>query len=443
MRPNLSSMITARARELGEHPALRFRSGEQWRDISYAALEGSVQSVAQGLIAAGVAPGDRVGIMSWNRPAWSICDLGILRAQGVVVPLYPTSTPTQVAHIVRDAGVEVLFVGGPQELATLREVRHELPELRLVLVFDDDCADVPGGYGSFADWAAAAERLAEAAELTARQRAIRPDDLATIIYTSGTTGEPKGVMLSHANFLHQIDAVNDRFTVGPSDRSLCFLPLSHAFERAWTYYVLHQGATNCYLQDPKQIVTAMPEIQPTAMTGVPRLYEKIHATMFERVERARPLRRKLFHWALGVGKRYHTRRVAGQPVAPWLWLQAQLADLLVLRRIRAVVGGHKNFFAAGGAPLAREIEETFLAAGLLVCQGYGLTETAPMISANCPGGLRFGTVGRPVKGCEVRLGPTSCSATGTARPRPRPCSPTTAGCAPATWARSMPTGSCG
>ncbi len=404
MRLNLSTMITARARELGEHPALRFRSGEHWADISYASLDRSVQAVARGLLAAGVAPGDRVGIMSWNRPAWTICDIGILRAQGVVVPLYPTSTSAQVAHIVRDAGVGVIFVGGEQELAALLAVRDQLPDLRRILVFDDAAADPAAGVESFADWAAAAEDLDGDAEIAARQAAIRSDDLATIIYTSGTTGDPKGVMLSHANFFHQIDAVNDRFTLGPRDRSLCFLPLSHAFERAWTFYILHQGATNCYLQDPKQIVQAMAEVKPTAMTGVPRLYEKIHATMFEKVERGRPLRRKLFHWALGVGKAFHGRRFAGRSTDPWLWLRAQVADLLVLRRIRAVVGGKKNFFAAGGAPLAQEIEETFLAAGLLVCQGYGLTETAPMVSANCPGGLRLGSVGRPVKDVQVRLG---------------------------------------
>jgi len=405
MRPNLAAMIAARAQALGEHPALRFRSGEHWRDISYAALDGSVQAVARGLIELGCAAGDRVGIMSWNRPAWTVADFGILRAGAIVVPLYPTSTPWQVAHILRDAGVEVLFVGGEQELAAVREVRGQLPQLRKILVFDDDAVDAAAGLESFADWAAAGEKLAlHDPELTARQNAIRPDDLATIIYTSGTTGDPKGVMLSHGNIFHQFEAVNERFTVGPSDRSLCFLPLSHAFERTWTYYVLHQGATNCYLQDPRQIVAAMAEVKPTAMTGVPRLYEKIHATMFEKVERARPLRRKLFHWALGVGRRFHGQRYARQGTSPWLWLQAQLADLLVLRRIRAVVGGKKNFFAAGGAPLAQEIEETFLAAGLLVCQGYGLTETAPMISCNWPGGLRFGTVGQPVTRCEVRLG---------------------------------------
>lgn len=404
MQPNLPALLAERARELGDHPALRFHSSGSWRDISYAAMDGSVDAVAMGLVELGVQPGDRVGIMSWNRPAWSIADFGIQRAQGIVVPLYPTLTGPQVAHILVDAQVEVLFVGGKQELEAVREVRDTLPHLRRVLVFDDEAADPADGYDSFSEWAEAAERLPHTDEIAARQAAIRPDDLVTIIYTSGTTGDPKGVMLTHANLFHQIRAVNDRFTLGPDDVSLCFLPLSHAFERAWTFLVFHQGATNAYLQDPARIVKTMAQVRPTAMTGVPRLYEKIHATMYDRAERGGKLRKRMFEWALAVGGAYQRRRFEGRWISPWLRLRHRVADLLVLRKVRDVVGGPKNFFAAGGAALAQEIEETFFAAGLLVCQGYGLTETSPMITCNSPGGLRFGTVGRPVLDCEVRIG---------------------------------------
>jgi long-chain acyl-CoA synthetase len=410
MREHISAFLADRAREFGEHPAMRFRSSGHWRDISYAAMDRSVQAVARGLVGLGVQAGDRVGIMSWNRPAWSLADFGILRAGCVVVPLYPTSTAGQVAHIVRDAGIEVLFVGGEQELEALNEAREHLPQLRHILVFDDKAVDAAAGLHPFSDFAAAAEAIdgdAAAlldADIAAREGAVAADDLATIIYTSGTTGDPKGVMLTHANFFHQFRAVTERFTLGPADRSLCFLPLSHVFERAWTYYVFSQGATNCYVLDPKEVTTAMAEVKPTAMTGVPRLYEKIHATMFDRVERAKPLRRKIFHWALRTGLDFNSRRFDGRATGPLLRLKYAVADLLVLRKIRAVVGGPKNFFAAGGAALAQEIEETFLSAGLLVCQGYGLTETSPMISCNCPDHLRFGTVGKPVCDVEVRIG---------------------------------------
>jgi long-chain acyl-CoA synthetase len=404
MHQNLPAMLADRARRSGDHPALRYQADQRWLDISYAAMDRSVQAVARGLLAEGLQPGDRVGIMSWNRPSWSIVDFAILRAGGVVVPIYPTSTPEQVAHIANDAGLQILFVGGAQELTTVRQANPALPDLLRILVFAPDAAAPATGHDDFTIWAAAARELPGDEELAARQAAIAPDDLATIIYTSGTTGEPKGVMLSHANIFHQIRAVNDRFTLGPSDRSLCFLPLSHVFERTWTYYILHQGATNCYLENPRDIVPAMAAIKPTAMTGVPRLYEKIHATMHEKIERGSAARRRLFEWSLRIGRRYHEAKLRGAVVDPYTWLRYRLADLLVLRRIRAVVGGRKNFFAAGGAPLAREIEEMFLAAGLLVCQGYGLTETSPMITCNSSGGLRFGTVGRPVCECEVRIG---------------------------------------
>lgn len=397
-------MIAARAAELGEHPAMRFHSSGQWLEISYAAMDRSVQAIARGLIDLGLEPGDRVGIMSWNRPAWSLVDLGILRAGGVVVPIYPTSTGVQVAHIVRDSGLRIFFVGGPQELATVREVREQLADVHRILVFDDAAACPEEGYDRFADWAAAAESLGGDTEIARRQAGIGAGTLATLVYTSGTTGEPKGVMLNHGNFFHQFRAVNERFTVGPQDRSLCFLPLSHVFERTWTYYVFHQGATNHYLEDPKQVVAALSDVKPTVMTGVPRLYEKMHATMHEKVERSSPLRRRIFGWAMRVGLVFHERRLAGRPRSLWLRLQHVVAEALVLHKIRAVVGGPKNFLAAGGAPLAREIEETFLAAGLLVCQGYGLTETAPMITCNSASGLRLGTVGRPVCEVQVRIG---------------------------------------
>jgi long-chain acyl-CoA synthetase len=398
---NLSAMIASRAAELGDHTAMRCRIGDQWREISYAQLEESVQTVARGLVARGVQPGDRVGIMSWNRETWSIADLGILRAGAIVVPVYPTSTPSQVAHILRDAEVAMLFVGGLQELATVREAWGEYTELESVIVFDDDVAAGAPDVQGFVNWMAAAEQAGGDDEIQRRQDAILPNDLATIIYTSGTTGEPKGVMLSHANIFHQFRGVNDRFEVGPGDRSLSFLPLSHTFERTWTYYVFHQGATNSYLQDPKQVMGAMAEVRPTVMTGVPRLYEKIHAALLDKLERGPSYRRRMFGWARGVGLEYHTRKLTGRWTSPWLRLQQLVADALVLRKLRDVVGGPKKFFAAGGAALAKDIEETFLAAGVLVCQGYGLTETAPMLTCNCHGAFKLGTVGRPV--CEVEM----------------------------------------
>lgn len=404
MRENLPAMIATQGANLGDHPAMRCQIDDDWREISYAQFDRSVQAVARGLLDLGLMPGERVGIMSWNRVEWSLADFGILRAGGVVVPLYPTSTPSQVAHILRDAGVTVLFVGGMRELVAVREAWGEYPELATAIVFDDDAAADAPETTPFSRWMAMAEELGGDDEIARRQGAIRPDDLATIIYTSGTTGEPKGVMLSHANIFHQFRGVNDRFEVGPEDRSLCFLPLSHTFERTWTYYVFHQGATNSYVEDPKRVMQAMGEVRPTVMSGVPRLYEKIHAALIDKLERGPRFRRQMFTWARAVGLAFHERRLRGLPISPWLRLRQLVADRLVMSKLRDVVGGPKKFFAAGGAALSKEIEETFLAAGVLVCQGYGMTETAPMITCNCADGFKLGSVGRPVCETEVRIG---------------------------------------
>jgi long-chain acyl-CoA synthetase len=185
---------------------------------------------------------------------------------------------------------------------------------------------------------------------------------------------------------------------------LCFLPLSHVYERSWSYFVFAVGAQNNYLEDPKQVIEAMQEVRPTVMVSVPRLYEKIYSAVYDRLEHAPAMRRALFRWAIRVGFEANTRRFTNRSRGPFLTFRHALADRLVLSKIRDIVGGPKNFFSAGGAPLAREIEEFFLAARLLVCQGYGLTETSPMVSYNAPGAFRFGTVGRPVPGCEVRIG---------------------------------------
>jgi long-chain acyl-CoA synthetase len=210
-------------------------------------------------------------------------------------------------------------------------------------------------------------------------------------------------MLTHANFFHQFRALDERFVVGERDRSLCFLPLSHVYERTWSYYVFRCGAENAYLSNPKDVIAVMPQVRPTVMVSVPRLYEKICAAVLDRVGRSSRPRRALFDWGMRVGARYQACRKERRPPGPWLALRHRVADALVLSKIRAVVGGPKNFLSAGGAPLGREIEEFFLAAGLLVCQGYGLTETSPMVSCNAPGAFRVGTVGRPVAGCEVRI----------------------------------------
>ena len=354
----------------------------------------------------GVQAGDRVGIFSPNRPEWTIADLAVLSVGAVTVPLYATITAKQAEYVVNDARISLLFVGDQQQYDKVVGTMASTPTLRHVVAFDRFTVLAEAAAEHFADLLARGADSTSDPEVDARLTAGRRDDLATLIYTSGTTGAPKGAALTQANFLHQFEALDERFNVGPGDVSLCFLPLSHVYERAWTFYVLNSGAENCYLTDPKVVVEAMAEVRPTVMVSVPRLYEKIYATVIDRVERGSAAKAKLFHWAVGVGGRYQRRAFAGEPVAPLLRAQHAVADRLVLSKVRDVVGGDKKVLAAGGAPLLKDIEEFFFAAGLLICQGYGLTETTAMLTCNYPRAFRFGSVGTPVLGTELRIAPT-------------------------------------
>ncbi len=300
---------------------------------------------------------------------------------------------------MRDSGATVAFVGGADHYSHLARVRHGAGPITRVVSFD------PGVSLDLSDSCSMSVPLNHpvSAALPGRISAAVVDDIATIIYTSGTTGEPKGVILSYRNLVVQFEALDRFFSVTDKDRSLCFLPLSHSYERAWTFYVLSRGAQNFYLEDPKRILEAMQQVRPTCMVSVPRLYEKIYSTVRHKVGQGKPTKRKMFHWAVDVGKRYAYAKKAGTRVGPALAAQHAIADKLVLQKLRDIVGGPKNFFSAGGAALSKEIEEFFFAAGLLVCQGYGLTETAPMLTCNRPGDFKFGTVGKVIPHCELKI----------------------------------------
>jgi long-chain acyl-CoA synthetase len=396
---HLARMIRESAATFGSKEAMRYRDAGGWRSVSYAELSTRVDAMARALVTAGIEAGDRVALFAPNGPDWAVADLGILTAGAVGVPIYATDTARQAEQVFLDSGAKLVFVGGQEQHDKAAAFESGPPAL---VAFDPATRLSGEASSSLADFLARATPES-AAEVERRFDAASLEDLATIIYTSGTTGDRKGAMLTHGNFASQFRALDERFEFGPEDRSLCFLPLSHVYERCWSYFVFRSGAANVYLRDPKDAVTAMPEVRPTAMVSVPRLYEKVYAAVQGRVAKGSPARQRLFRWALGVGSAFEYASRTGRPVGPALRLKHALADRLVLSKVREAVGGEKNFFSAGGAPLAKEIEEFFLSVGLLVCQGYGLTETSPMVTCNSPGAFRFGTVGRPIPGCEVRI----------------------------------------
>lgn len=373
-----------------DRPALRVREGDDWQTTTYGELGAQVARIAGALVDLGVEHGDRVAIFSRNRPTWTVVDLAAMSIGAVVVPVYQTSTARQARHILADAECRVIFVEGQVEAAKVAEVRAELPSLAEVIAFDE--AEGARAYASLTE-------TADPERLERRLAAVDENDVATIIYTSGTTAEPKGVVLTHRAFVTEIEAVRVFFPMDETDQSLCFLPLAHALERAWTLVVLRTGALNTYLADAAKAAEMMPLARPTLMVSVPRLYEKVYAVAHEQAASS-PAKKRIFDWALATGRR--AQAAQGRP-GPLLAQQLKLADRLVLSNIRAAIGGPKNALACGGAALRQEVEEFFHAAGVLVCQGYGLTEAAPLISFNSPQAFRFGTVGRVMPGGALRI----------------------------------------
>ncbi len=393
------------AAAVAAHPdrvATRVRDGQRWRTQTYRELDRAVHATARALLAAGIERGDRVAIFAPNSPEWTEADLATLLVGAVPVPIYATSTPEQVSHIVNDSGARLLFAGDASELDRVR--RAHTPNLERLVTLAETGDDHAPSLGAVRERAAARPDLD--ATIEARFAAASPDDLASIIYTSGTTGSPKGVMLPHRALVAQVHALDTFFVITPDDHSLCFLPLSHALERAWTTVVLSHGCMNTYVPNARDVADLMVLARPTMMVSVPKLYEKVYATAREAVA-ASPAKQRIFDWAMRVGGRAQRARSEGRTLPSRLRVQVAVADRLVFSNVREAMGGPKNVLACGGAPLRHEVEEFFAAVGLPILQGYGLTEAGPLISFNSPDAVRVATVGRVMPGGEVRIGPDS------------------------------------
>ena len=399
---NIALSIRAAARDFGDSVALRHKVVGSWQESSYREMDESIEALARGLVELGVGVGDKVAIFAPNSPEWILADLAVMSLRAVTVPIFATSTVEQARYIIEDAEVKIAFAGSGSEMDKLLSVREICTSPEVLIVMGGSTESGDEGDMLMSDFMERGRKSDTTEECKVREREAKASDLATIIYTSGTTGEPKGVMLAHENFLNQFQTLENRYDLSSEDRSLCFLPLSHVFERSWSFYVLLTGAKNSFVPDPRRLAKYIVEVRPTAMASAPRLYEKIYAGIFNKLETAPATRRKLFHWALAVGGKYQ-RKIRSGGAGPLLRAQHAIADKLVLVKLREVIGGPKKIMASGGAALSKEIEEMFFAAGLLIFQGYGLTETAPMLTANAPGDFRFGTVGKPVEGVQIRI----------------------------------------
>jgi long-chain acyl-CoA synthetase len=365
----VTRILAASAARHAHRPALRVQRNGAWVRWTHAEAAAAVERLAARLHLLGLRAGDRVGLWSANCPEWTLCDLALMRLGVLPVPLYVSSSAAVAREILADAQADWLLVGGARPVELARQLADAPGGPRLVLM--DGQATREGELALASLLAGDGEGELEAARREVAEAEARrgPDDLCTLIYTSGTSGEPKGVMLSHGNLLHQYETVNRFFTIDESDISLCFLPLSHVFERAWSTYVLSRGAEVVYLEDPLQAASLLREVRPTTLCSVPRLFEKIRSAVLEKVEAAPPLRRRLFHWAMETGRRAGWAAVEGRRLAWPRRLALALADRLVLGKLRDAVGGPKKLLVSGGAALDSVVEEFFFAAGLLVMRG--------------------------------------------------------------------------
>jgi long-chain acyl-CoA synthetase len=380
-----------------------------WTSRTYRQMWDWVTALSLGLKDIGIGDGDAVCIIARTRPEWTISDLASLALGAVTCPVYPQSEPGQAAFVINNVNARVIFVENVQQAAKIDSIRADCPSLEHVIAFEAS-GKLPNGTLTLDDVMARADM--EAANRLAwidGWKKIDRDHLATVIHTSGTTANPKGAMLSHGNLLFNFEAANQVVDFYETDVFLSFLPLSHIYGRIVDEVVaLGRGAAVVFAEALIERLPAnMVEVKPTVMGSVPRLYERVYARVQSAVEAGSPLKQRIFHWASGLGAQKYANHLAGRPNSPWLKAQLKVADVLVFGKIRDRTGGRVRYFVSGSAPLAREIGEFFYGMGMLVLEGYGLTETSPFVSINRPDDFVFGTVGRPAPGSEVKIDPES------------------------------------
>ena len=385
--------------------ALQYKVNGVYKPISSRAVAERVRRAGLGLADLGVQAGDRVGIMSENRPEWAIADYACLTMSLADVPLYPNLPAEQAAYILRDAGAVAVFVSDEKQAAKVAQCRGTLPALRYVITFAAERhAGADHTLAELEARGATVDTDARRALYREHANAVKPDDLATLIYTSGTTGEPKGVMLTHDNLYSNVMASAAAIPFAGNDTGLSFLPLSHIFERmAGHYLMFHVGCSIAYAESIDTVPIDMQTVRPTLVLSVPRLYEKMYARVLENALAGGAIKKRIFFWARGVAERWADVRLAGGTPNGLLALQYGIAQKLVFSKLKARTGARLRYFVSGGAPLSPEINKFFYAAGLEILEGYGLTETSPVIAVNTPDAFRIGTVGKPVKGVEVTI----------------------------------------
>ena len=388
----------------GAKTSLMEKIDGEYQGFSYTEMSTRVKNFSLGLASLGIRHGDHVALMAENCPEWPISDLGILSLGAANVPIYPTITPQQIEYILADSETKIIIVSNNELLEKILEIYDNLPMLEKIIIMKEN--------SNSQDFIINFDKIYELGKEFEKEhpnyydsavKKITPDDLCGIIYTSGTTGSPKGVMLSHNNILSNVRGSLKIINATEQDIFLSFLPLCHSFERmAGQYTALGAGATIAYAESIEKVAENLGEIRPTLMTSVPRLFEKIYARVLENAEAGSPIKKKIFWWAVNTGEKYMNAKLKGK-VGGFLNFKYNLATKLVFSKLQEKVGGRLRFFVSGGAPLSKEIAEFFYKAGILILEGYGLTESSPVISVNYEEKFKFGSVGLAIPGVEIKI----------------------------------------
>lgn len=384
--------------------ALNFKSEGRWKPISTREMCERAENIAYGLKGLGLEQGDRAAILSANSPDWTIADAGCQMSGVIDVPIYTTLSPSSVEYIIRDSGAKVLFLEDRDIFDALEDNLSNCESIQQIVFFDPP-GDMPPQAISLAELENGGARFREENEgLIDRERAgIEPDDIATFIYTSGTTGEPKGVMLSHENLLSNAMDAGEKHGFSEGDIPLSVLPLSHVFERTAMYLYIFYGMAVHFAESIEKVPDNLGEVRPTMFVGVPRIFEKVYAKAKLRAAEKSRVKERIFDWAIETAKEYSLKLETGERIPRMLGVRHAIADKLVYSKFRKFFGGRLRFCVTGGAALSDDIFLIFTGAGVSILQGYGLTETSPVISSNNPIDVRLGTVGKPIRNVSVRL----------------------------------------
>ncbi len=402
---NLGTLFRDTAERFPDKKAFFFKERAKFVSLSWAEVLKKVDAIACALIERGLSAGDRLAILSENCPQWACVDLAAQSIGVATVPIYTSLTPSEIQYLLADSGSKWVAVSNKSLLEKIVPIQSLVPLLQGIIGFDTALSLSQNDLSIPLILIRDLEKtVSDTRALESRAKAVSPDSLASIIYTSGTTGVPKGVMLTHSNFIHNVVFSKTALKMGERDAHLSFLPLSHVFERTAGYYLMiYIGASIAYAETMETVPQNLLETKPTFILGVPRFYEKIKERVSQAITASGPLKKALFFWAKTLGEEKRKAYFNQKRLSLLFKIKHGLANVLVYKKFKKRLGGRIRFCVSGGAPLAKEVAEFFFDLGVLIYEGYGLTETAPVISANREGRFKFGTVGIPLEGVEVKI----------------------------------------